>query len=92
MADIELVINISEEMYKHVSTSDAYVLDDVDFILLENAIANGTPLPKGHGELIDRNALIHEYEVSNIIHHYGTQIVKVAENARVVVKADKGEE
>ena len=83
---MELVINISEDLYNNI------IKGKWEGNPLADYIENGTPLPKGHGELIDRNALIHEYEVSNIIHHYGTQIVKVAENAKVLVKADKGEE
>ena len=43
---MKLVIDIDEEMYKQVIASDIiYVLDDnIDLIMLENAIANGTPL------------------------------------------------
>jgi hypothetical protein len=44
-------------MYKSVANNDAYILEDVDWILLENAIANGIPLPKGHGRLIDADEL-----------------------------------
>lgn len=42
---MKLVIDIDEDMYKDViANNDVYVLSDVDWILLENAIANGTPL------------------------------------------------
>ena len=54
---MELVIDIDECIYKRVSNSDAYILDKLDFKLIENAIANGTPLPEGHGNLIDANLL-----------------------------------
>ena len=50
---MELIIDIDECIYKRVSNSDAYVLNEVDYKLIENAIARGTPLPKGHGRLID---------------------------------------
>ena len=43
---MQIVIDIDDDMYKSVVNNDAYVLGDVDWILLENAIANGTPLPK----------------------------------------------
>lgn len=60
---MKLVIDIDEDIYKSVVNNDDYVLEeDVDWILLENAIANGTPLPEHHGRLIDADdiALIDE--------------------------------
>jgi hypothetical protein len=54
---MQIVIEIDDDMYKSVVNNDAYVLVDVDWILLENAIANGIPLPKGHGRLIDEKDL-----------------------------------
>ena len=55
---MQIVIDIDDDMYKSVVNNDAYVLGDVDWILLENAIANGTPLPKGHGRLLDENDIL----------------------------------
>ena len=56
---MQVVIDIDDEMYEQIVTNDdVYVLDDVDCILIENAIANGTPLPKGHGRLIDADDLL----------------------------------
>lgn len=55
MADIELVIKLDEAYYegcvKHrlLETSIMHIID---------AISNGTPLPKGHGDLIDVNDLL----------------------------------
>ena len=54
---MQIVIDIDDDMYKSVANNDAYVLGDVDWILLENAIANGTPLPEHHGRLGDLDAL-----------------------------------
>lgn len=48
--NIELVIKIPEEAYKLLKN------EGVDWLGAEhilNAVANGTPLPKGHGELKD---------------------------------------
>ncbi len=50
MADIELVIKIPEEAYNLLQN------DGVDWLGAEhilNAVANGTLLPKGHGDLKD---------------------------------------
>lgn len=50
MADIELVIKIPEEMYASIHNGMRYT-DDVRYIM--DLIENGTPLPKGHGDLKD---------------------------------------
>lgn len=54
---MKIVIDIDDDMYKSVANNDAYVLGDVDWILLENAIANGTPLPEHHGRIIDESKI-----------------------------------
>ena len=61
---MQIIIELDDEIYKQISTNiDVYVLDEVNFILIENAIANGTPLPKGHGRLGDLDEL--EKEMDN---------------------------
>ena len=52
MADIELVIKLSEEDYKNCIEYDALTSS------IYKAIQNGTPLPKGHGRLIDADELL----------------------------------
>lgn len=57
--DVELVIKIPNEAYNLLKTSG------VDWLGAEhilNAVANGTPLPKGHGRLIDGSKLKVELE------------------------------
>lgn len=54
MADIELVIKIPEEIYKASQILDVKHEDTVQIPL--EVIANGTPLPKRHGRLIDADA------------------------------------
>ena len=53
MADIELVIKIPEEEYEEIINSE-----DCGLHVLTRAIAKGTPLPKGHGKIVDINKLI----------------------------------
>ena len=68
MADVELVIKIPEECYKQIQKhifSIAYDaiktkeekkrVEEIFNVVL--AIKNGTPLPKGHGRLIDADKL-----------------------------------
>ena len=50
--NMKLVIEIDEDLYETCRDS----LGDEDNI--EGIIANGIPLPKGHGDLIDRNDLL----------------------------------
>jgi len=57
MADIELVIKISEDSYK--ATCNGYMLPP-DVANVVQGIKNGTPLPKGHGRLIDADAVLEE--------------------------------
>lgn len=56
MADIELVIKLPEDDYKRIVKRGMTVFgSDEDIALLEEALENGTPLPKGHGALKDEN-------------------------------------
>lgn len=65
MADIELVIKIPEKIYKHILSMQFYIpgLRSGKSLLEEilKAIRTGTPLPKGHGRLID------EKEINTIV-------------------------
>lgn len=54
MADIELLIKIPEKIYKSILDINALGCGVSD---IKNIIRNGTPLPKGHGRLIDADAL-----------------------------------
>ena len=81
MADIELVIKISEETYSGLK--DSWILD----IYIDNiikAILDGTPLPKAHGDLIDRDLLDTDFEGNLEVYLEPTII-----NAPTIIKADK---
>lgn len=56
MEQIELIIKISDETYKDV-VKNGFIYDE-DGEVISHAIINGTPLPKGHGRLIDADAFI----------------------------------
>ena len=57
---MQIVIDIPKELYIYLCNGGNIGA----CLLVENAIANGTPLPKGHGRLIDADALDLEKEVS----------------------------
>ena len=90
---MEIVINISETLKKIADEEDIKTFSHFMWqAILIDAIKNGTPLPKGHGDLIDRSTLEPDTEWSDwddgwISYSYG-QIV----DADVVIKADGGGE
>lgn len=98
MADIKLVIKIDEKLYKDIY-SDAEIMiyggmrsGKTLLATLLRAIRNGTPLPKGHGDLIDRNDLLAEsyYCIDdwsgNEVDIVDVMTVKMAD---AIIKADK---
>ena len=91
---MELMIDISEEDYeaaKKVDTLYGKWRNDVTSRSLR-AIANGTPLPKGHGDLIDIDDIrVVELEDSlHFIQHKKGDDIDVYIDAPTVIKADKG--
>ena len=57
MADIELVINISEKLYEDIKKHGlcGYCSDRE---IVSEAIASGMPLPKGHGRILDEKDIL----------------------------------
>jgi len=51
---MHIVIDISEEMYEDLKHLNVHGFTTA----VEEAVANGTPLPKGHGRLIDVNDIL----------------------------------
>ena len=84
---MKLIIDIDEDVYK-LFTGNGQGMKVVKFNL-ENALKNGTPLPKGHGRLIDADALINKcaYDLDN---NFVIDLIDIRE-AQTIVEADKGE-
>lgn len=95
---MQIVIDIPEEQYITLNAkSQEEVLTVIDVSLLIKAIKNGTPLPKGHGDLIDRSKLVPDcYELE--IHdgddwrneYCGVSLMQIEQYTEVIVKADGG--
>ena len=86
---MQIVIDIPEEAYKLLKNEGVDWLG-ADHIL--NAVANGTPLPEGHGNIIDVNS-IKEISLSNITYHMVWQPrndteLKCRIEAPILVKSD----
>ena len=82
MSDIELVIKIPEEEYKNI----CLMSKDGIGMALYDWIAHGTPLPKGHGRLIDADAL-------NFNADYNEPLISKLDFdcAPTIIEADKAE-
>lgn len=86
MSNVELVIKIPEEVYKSLQILDVKH-EDVIQIPLE-VIANGTPLPKGHGRLIECERLQEVFR-RNVVGYAGfKQLFNIAPT---IIEADKAE-
>lgn len=75
---MQLVIDIPEEIYLNVKKDYLY-----DTEVIVNAFKNGTPLPKGHGRLIDADEL---KKVINQFDYYDQ-----VSDAPTIIEADKEE-
>ena len=75
---MQIVIDIPEEV-KHKVYNYGLSLCPSDKEQLVHAIVNGTPLPKGHGRLIDADKFISE--------HFG-EIARLVDDAPTIIEAD----
>lgn len=86
---VKLVIEIPSEVYELLKNFDWESLPKEKFDELasyEYAIAHGTPLPKGHGRLIDADAYKEE-----MLNSREFDFFKRLDMQPTIIKADKGE-
>jgi hypothetical protein len=81
MTDIELVIKIPEEKLSLIKNKRYCGLYDSD---LYKAIANGISLPKGHGRLIDADALDIPINICD-----GFEAMDYIDGIDTIIEADK---
>lgn len=89
MADIELVIKVDErdvelvrKNFKPTGYSFIPTCIQTEFI---SAVLNGTPLPKGHGRLIDADKLWDSY------HDLDYDFYEAFDLVETIIEADKAE-
>lgn len=88
MADIELVIKIPKELYE-VYKGRPPMLGDAGMDMIAQAIANGTPLPKGHGRLIDADYLREDFKASKRISFAERMDIScIVDHAPTIIEAD----
>ena len=79
---MQIVIDIPNEKYKR--------LPYIDQFSLREYIENGTPLPKGHGRLIDASAYINRY--SDCGQFDAISVHEFTRRTPTIIEADGGEE
>lgn len=85
---MKIVIDISEDDYNAIRDNiKAYSLADILF----GAVQCGTVLPKGHGDLIDRDKLEKDTEWSEYEDEFISYSHRQIFSEPVVIPADKGE-
>lgn len=87
---MELVIKLDDETYKEVMDRTEFDTLSLGIKLIE-AVQNGTVLPKGHGDLIDRRELKKEVYTTTEWNGDIHRIIYEAsvDDAKPVVEADK---
>lgn len=86
MADIELIVKISEGLKKDFESEQWTALSCME---MKNALEKATPLPKGHGRIVD----IGQYEGKVIASRKYCGVIKLVEVAELdtIIEADKTE-
>ena len=87
---MKLIIEIPEEEYNRIKEWEDSITGYQTSLVLYRAVRNGTPLPKGHGRLVDENYIIAELVYRKHLLSEGVKCGEVAEifNNAVVIDAD----
>ena len=86
---MKIVIEISKDTYEHILKAKSVPeILGIDIVNTVNVVKNGTPLPKGHGRLIDEKRI----SLSGI--HFETELdhammIGRLNSAPTIIEADK---
>ena len=88
---MQIVINIPDRIYKITQNRR---LNLVDGEIVENAIKNGTPLPKEHGDLISKEQAIDLVEFYQLNPQYFdfVNLIDEIKDEKPIIEADKSVE
>lgn len=97
---MKLVIDIDEKMYEDCKTRNTLHYSLYNF---SSMIANGIPLPKGHGDLIDRRSFRENIDMcypftkywqdhNPVLNMAKSELLLCLESEPTIVESDKGEE
>ncbi len=90
---MQIVIEIPDKRYKDIQRIASVQLEDRYYQTVEQIIARGTPLPKGHGRLIDADELYLDIQTDEEM-RLGEHLEWVKnrfDNAPTIIEADKEE-
>ena len=93
MANIDLVIKIDEETVNEIK-DNAMFADSISSDIrwdVTSAIVNGTPLPKGHGRLIDADAFERRCMFDSNIEDM-QDVIYALRDYKPIIEADKESE
>ena len=82
---MQIVIDIDENLYRQLTVKREYYLEDGEDLC--GAVQNGTPLPKGHGDLIDKSAYRKEF-----LNSRDFEPMKILDFQPIIIEADKESE
>lgn len=88
---MQIVIDIPEDVIESAKSSPNYY-PTYHFEKIWRAIVNGTPLPKGHGRLIDADKLLYEDIECTDGRTYMVVNAYDVDNAPTIIEADKESE
>ena len=90
---MQIVIDIAEGTYQRLIEQEQLYIADLNECIM--AVPNGTPLPKGHGRLIDADKLKktkHDIYIPEINYRHRCVHVENIDEAPTILEADKKEE
>lgn len=93
MADIKLIVKIDADVYTRLfdnGIQDNEIATD-DICEMARALRLGKPLPKGHGRLIDADAMINAFVYTATVYD-ACNLEEMLEEMPTIIEADKGEE
>lgn len=87
---MKVVIEIDEEKYEYIKGLDKACTDYRTTLMLYDAVRHGTPLPKGHGRLVDINDV--RDRLIPLIFSFQEWVSEVElSNVKTIIKADRSE-
>ena len=91
---MKLIIDIPEVFYEALRETDEIISGQRSgktlMSVIYNAVANGTPLPKGHGRLIDADEIQFENNEFDTYSDY-SRAFDAIDGAETIIEADKAE-
>lgn len=89
---MELLINIDEDVRIAISRMGLLRISDEMQKKVDKAIQRGTPLPKGHGRLIDSDELKRIIQENDVLYMTGFNVrLCDINNTPTIIEADKAE-